>query len=77
METRGLVITELALLGDVLARRDPGLAPILDRIGSRPLDAAERQRLRRAIVDELCELPNSSDRRALELEELLIHLNEA
>lgn len=75
MAARDLVLSELTLLGGILARRDPDLVPVIDRIGAVPLAAEERDRIRRAIVDELCELPEgSSDRRALELEELLIHL---
>ena len=70
-----LVLTELALLGAILARRDPGLVPIMDRVGAVHLTEDERERLRRAVVDELCELPeDAGDRCALELEELLIHL---
>jgi hypothetical protein len=48
---------------------------LIDRIGSEGLTDDERERVRRAVVDELCELPeDSTDRRALELEELLIQL---
>lgn len=75
MAGRDLFLTELTLLGAILARRDPDMVPVIDRIGAVPLTNDERDRIRRAIVDELCELPEgSSDRRALELEELLIHL---
>jgi hypothetical protein len=76
MTGRGLVLTELALLGEILARRDPDHVDIVERIGTAPLGEKERARLLRAIVDELCELPESSGRRALDLEELLIHLGE-
>lgn len=75
MASPGLVFTEIALLGEILARRDPDLIPVIDRIGRSPLARGERHRLRRAVVDELCELPTGdTGRRALELEELLIHL---
>ena len=72
----GLVLSEVALLGEVLARREPGLVAIVERIGSAPIDDAECERIRRAVVDELCELPDAAGRRALELEELLIHLKD-
>jgi hypothetical protein len=72
---RDLVLTELALLGAVLARRDPDMVSVVERMDVAPLTEEQRDRLRRAIVDELCELPDgSSDRQALELEEILIHL---
>lgn len=75
---RGIVFTELAVLGEILARRDPDLIAVIERIGAEPLAADERERLRRAVVDELCELPERDrGRRALELEELLIHLGQA
>ncbi|HEX9435651.1 MAG TPA: hypothetical protein VGA16_00670 [Candidatus Limnocylindria bacterium] len=78
MVGRELVRTELALLTSILSRRDPDLVPVVERIGSAPLGDEERSRLRRAIVDELCELPErTSGRRALELEEILIHLGQA
>lgn len=68
------MVSEMALLGEILSRRDPGLSDVVERIGRAPLDRSERERIKRAIVDELCELPESAGRRALELEELLIHL---
>jgi hypothetical protein len=75
---RDLVPSELALLGTVLARRDPDLVSVVERMDLVELTKEERDRVRRAIVDELCELPNgTSDRRALELEEILIHLGRA
>lgn len=78
MAGRELVLTELALLTSVLARRDPDLVPVVEKVGRAPLGDEERSRLRRAIVDELCELPEgTSHRRALELEEILIHLGRA
>lgn len=78
MASRDLVLSELALLGAVLARRDPELVSIVERMDRIPLTHDERDRVRRAIVDELCELPEgASDRRALELEEILIHLGKA
>jgi hypothetical protein len=70
-----LWLSDLGLLGAILARRDPDLAQLLDRSIAEPLSDDERERIRRAVVDELCELPkDAGDRRALELEELLIHL---
>lgn len=70
-----LWVSDLALLGAILARRDPDLIPALDDVAARPLSDNERKRIRRAVIDELCELPSdASDRRALDLEELLIHL---
>ncbi len=75
---RGLVLTELAALREILLRRDPELAPVLERIESAPLDAADLERIRRAVVDELCELPDGeTGRQALALEELLIRLGRA
>lgn len=75
MAGRELVLSEIALLGAILARRDPDLVPLIERVGSEPLAEQERERIRRAVVDELCELPETAgDRRALELEELLIRL---
>lgn len=74
MEGTRLVVAEITLLGEILSRRDPGLVDVTDRLASGRLDRSERERVRRAIVDELCELPESAGRRALELEELLIHL---
>lgn len=78
MARRDLVLSELALLGAVLARRDPELVPVVERLDRERLTDEERDRLRRAVVDELCELPDGSNgRRALELEEILIHLGRA
>ncbi len=75
MARRDLVLSELAILGSILARRDPDLVPVIERVGDVPLTDDERERIRRAVVDELCELPEgASDRRALELEDLLIQL---
>lgn len=75
MTGRRIVFSELALLGEILARRDPELIAVIERIGGSRLSHAERERLRRAVVDELCELPDGDGgRRALALEELLIHL---
>ena len=74
MEGTRLVVREITLLGEIVSRRDPGLIDVIDRLGSGRLEGSERERVRRAIVDELCELPVSAGRRALELEELLIHL---
>lgn len=72
-----LVFSELALLGAILSRRDPDLAGIVQR-DVVALTSEQRERVRRAIVDELCELPEgSSHRRVLELEELLIRLGKA
>lgn len=74
---RGLVLTELALLHDILLRRDPDLVDVVESIGIDPLDDEARERIRRAVVDELCELPDGEGRAALELQELLIHLADA
>lgn len=75
---RDLVESELALLSAVLTRRDPQIATVVDRMELAPLTHAERERVRRAVVDELCELPKDGhDRRALELEEILIYLGTA
>ena len=65
---------EIALLSEILARRDPGLVAVLEPGGLGPIGPSDRDRIRRAIVDELCELPGGAGRRALELEDLLIHL---
>jgi hypothetical protein len=74
VEGTRFVTREIALLGEILARRDPALVDLLERLDSRPIGASDRERIRRAIVDELCELPGGAGRRALELEDLLIHL---
>lgn len=71
---RSLVASELALVRDIVARRAPDLADAVERIAHGPLDDALRERIRRTVVDELCELPDTAGRHALELEELLIHL---
>lgn len=78
MAGRELLLSEIALLRDILGRRDPDLVPLIERMDGVPLRDTERERVRRAIVDELCELPEgSSHRRALELGELLGHLGPA
>lgn len=78
MAGRDLMLSELALLGAILSRRDPDLARIVERLDVAGLTQEQRERVRRAIVDELCELPEgASDRSALELEELLIRLGRA
>ncbi len=75
MARPGLVLTEIALLREILLRRDPDIAPVAEGIDLVPLDPEARERARRAIVDELCELPDGQGgRRALELSELLVHL---
>jgi len=76
MAGRGLVLDERTLLGEILARRDPELVERIDHLTAGPIDRSERERMRRAIVDELCELPETAGRHALELEELLIHLGQ-
>lgn len=69
------MLTEIALLRAILLRRDPDIAAVAEGIDLVPLDAEARERVRRAIVDELCELPvGHRGRRALELSELLVHL---
>lgn len=69
------MLSEPVLLGAALARRAPDLVKIVERMHAVPLTDDERERVRRAIVDELRELPEgSSVRRALQLEELPIHL---
>lgn len=78
MARRDLLLGELAILGGILARRDPGLIPVVERMDVVPLTDEERDRVRRALVDELCELPEgTSGRTALALEEILIHLGRA
>lgn len=75
-----VVGAELSLLETIVARRCPDLAGTLDQVGPEKLPADVRLRIRRAIVDEMCEqVPGdrSGDRRALELEELLIHVGGA
>ncbi len=77
MAARDLVPTDLSVLREILGRRDPELAGAIDDIDDRPLVAQQRQRIRRAVVDELCELPSGEGRRALELQKLLTRLGEA
>lgn len=73
-----LVLSDLELLRVVVARRAPDLSDAVARLGEADLTPHERDRIRRAVVDELCELPGEGDgRRALELEELLIRLGRA
>lgn len=76
----GLVQSEVALLRGVIQRRRPELLPLVDRIGTAPLNDFERASLRRAVVDELCEQPplaQRSPRRDVELADLLLHLGQA
>ena len=76
MAQPGLVLEDLASLREILQRRDPDLVPSVERPDALAA-SPERERVRRAVVDELCELPEgTSDRRALELQELLIRLRE-
>ena len=78
MPQRELVLSDLELLGSVVARRAPDLTRAVARMSEIDLTAQERDRVRRAVVDELCELPDGgAGRRALELEELLIRLGRA
>lgn len=72
----GLVRDEIALLEGILARRCPELLGLIDRIGVEPLAEDERERIRQAVVDEMCEeRPGTdADRRELEMEELLIRI---
>ena len=76
MQGRGLVLAERTMLVEILARRDPGLVGVMDRFGTGAVKGTECDRVRRAVVDELCELPENAGRQALELEELLIHLKD-
>jgi hypothetical protein len=76
----GLVPSEVAILRGVIERRRPELLPLVERIGTAPLNDFERSSLRRAVVDELCEqLPpgQRSPRRDIELADLLLHLGQA
>jgi hypothetical protein len=71
---------EVALLRDVVARRCPELLPVVDRIGTGTLSEFDRNALRRAVVDEMCEhlAPGArADRRDLELSDLLLQLSSA
>ena len=70
-----LVVNDIALLGDILSRRDPDLVASIDGLAAGRLEPTDRERFRRAIVDELCELPEGAGgRRVLELEQLLTRL---
>lgn len=72
------MLTDLAALREILLRRDPDLAPVLERIGTQPLAPIDRERIRRAVVDELCELPDGEGgRQALLLVDLLDRLGGA
>lgn len=76
----GLVPSEVAILRGVIERRRPELLPLVARIGAAPLNDFERASLRRAVVDELCELAppgQRSPRRDIELADLLLHLGQA
>jgi hypothetical protein len=75
---RSLVAGELALLREVLVRRRPDLVPLVEDIGVMPLSRTDHDLICAAVVDEMCELePGAgSDRRDLELEELLLRLGE-
>ena len=71
---------QAALLDDVVTRRCPDLGrpPALEEMASLP--EILRDRLRRAVVDEMCEQDRSdpqADRRALMLEQLLVRLDAA
>lgn len=79
----GLVRSEVELLRGVVERRRPELLPLVDRIGTAPLNDFERASLRRVVVDELCEPPpptpagQRSPRRDIALADLLLHLGQA
>lgn len=76
----GLVRDEVAILRGVVERRRPELMPLVERIGTAPLNDFERASLRRVVVDELCEQPppgKRSPRRDVELADLLLHLGQA
>ena len=75
MAARGLVPTEVTELREILGRRDPDAARAIADAGAL-LDDGQRERIRRAVVDELCDLPAGDGRRAMELQELLTHLEQ-
>lgn len=64
------------LLRDIVARRNPALLDRVDDVGRRPLSAHTLEQLRVAVVDEVCEIPETAEtaRRVLELEDLLAGL---
>ena len=64
------------LLRDIVARRNPALLERVEDVGRRPLSAHTLEQLRVAVVDEVCEIPETAvtARRVLELEDLLAGL---
>jgi hypothetical protein len=76
MAARGLVPEDETVLREILSRRDPDLARSLDRTDGMAPDERQREGMRRAVVDELCDLSPDDDRRALALQELLTRLGE-
>ncbi len=62
-----------ALLRGIVARRNAALLDRVDDVGRRPLSPHTLEQLRLAVVDEVCEIPETAGtaRQVLALEELL------
>jgi hypothetical protein len=43
---------ELSILREIIAKRQPGLLPLVDNLGPRPLTKEQREELRGALADE-------------------------
>ena len=73
MEGGSLVLSDRVALEDVLARRRPDLLPLVADTELDALAEETRDQVRRALVDEICELPREGGdgRRALALLDLL------
>ena len=65
-----------ALLRDIVARRNTTLLDRIEDVGRRPLSPHTLEQLRSAVVDEVCEVPETTGtaRRILALEDLLAGL---
>ena len=61
------------LLREIVARRHAALVERVEEVGRRPLPPDTLDLMRTAVIDEACEIPETSEnaRRILELEELL------
>lgn len=65
-----------ALLRDIVARRNTTLLDRIEDVGRRQLSPHTLEQLRSAVVDEVCEVPETTQtaRRILALEDLLAGL---
>ncbi len=68
-------VDQITLLADIVSKHRPDLFPLLGKIGLNPLSGEEREELRGAIADELCEAGLDADdeptRYGYQLEDLI------